>query len=130
METNKKYEPIEELEPGIVSASLGTYNTGCEQIVLSIPKNMDADIIREKVDVFYSQLLAELNDEQKFYRLFKEWWEKTCLYSGPGLCYKNDEFCKIHQMGAKTLRWIDELKKTAPDYMGRHIEWLKRGVLQ
>lgn len=130
MESSKKYEPMEDSGIGMVSESIGTYNTACEQIVLTIPKEMDADTIREKVDVFYSQLLAEQQEEQNFYRLFEVWWEKTCIYSGPGLCYKNDEFRKMHQMGTKTLRWIDKLKDTTPDYMSRHIEWLRRGVQQ
>lgn len=130
MDKANKYEPIEEIGTGIVSESLGTYNKACEQIVLTIPQDTDADVVRSRVNEFYAQLLVDLTEEQEFYRLFEKWWEKTCIYSGPGLCYHNDEFRRIHQMGTKTLRWIDNLQSTAPEYMGRHIEWLRRGVLQ
>lgn len=75
-----------------------------------------------------TNLLDEIAEEQEFYELFQKWWEKTCIYSGPGLCYHNEEFRRIHQMGTKTLSWIDNLKRTTPDYMDRHIEWLKGAI--
>lgn len=128
MDKPKKYT-LPEDSAAYAAESLGTYNVTNRQIVLTIPQNTDADVVRNRVDQFYTQLLDEIAEEQKFYRLFEEWWEKTCLYSGPGLCYKNEAFRKIYQMGTKALRWIDQLKKTSPDYMSRHIEWLRSTLL-
>lgn len=129
MDKPTKYTLPDDSAAGIVAETLGTYNVSNRQIVLTIPQDTDADVVRDRVDQFYAQLLDDMAEEQKFYKLFKEWWENTCIYSGPGLCYKNSAFREICQMGKKTLPWMDKLQSSSPIYMSRHIDWLRKGVL-
>jgi len=65
----------------------------------------------------------------KFNALFDEWWQETCIYSGPNLCYDNDNYRTIKAMGTAVLPFIDEKASTQPDYMQRHIQWLRKGIL-
>lgn len=114
----------------MASEPIGTYTGGNQQIVLTIPKGTDANLVRCRVTAFYTELLNDLAEEQKFNGLFESWWNKTCIYSGANLCYDNEEFQQMCNMGKKALKWIDKIQGTSPDYMQRHINWLKKGIVQ
>lgn len=67
--------------------------------------------------------------QDKFNTLYDAWWKETCIYSGPNLCYNNDNFRLIKKMGQAVLPLIELKKSTTPSYMHRHLDWLKKGIL-
>jgi len=67
--------------------------------------------------------------QEKFNTLYDAWWKETCIFSGPNLCYDNDNFRLIKKMGQAVLPLIEQKKSTTPSYMHRHLDWLKKGIL-
>ena len=65
------------------------------------------------------------NIKRSFDALFMAWWHETCIYSGPSLCYDNDNYRKIKAMGTDVVPLIEAKATTTPAYMHRHIQWLK-----
>lgn len=67
--------------------------------------------------------------QEKFNTLYDAWWKDTCIFSGPNLCYNNENFRLIKNMGHAVLPLIEQKKSTTPSYMHRHLDWLKKGIL-
>lgn len=64
-------------------------------------------------------------EKLKFETLFEKWWQETGIYSGPNLCFSNDNFKAMKSMGETIIPLIDAKLLTAPTYMHRHLKWLR-----
>ncbi|MBQ0075422.1 MAG: hypothetical protein KBT34_14680, partial [Prevotella sp.] len=115
-------QPAMASEPEVAYSSQSTQ----EHIILTIPKGVDAEPIKEKVNGYYAALLQEYVVEQEVKKNIEEWLFCTGMFSGPNLCWDNAPFRRLQSMDRITLQMIDKIREDYPDYTQRHIGWLKR----
>ena len=97
-----------------------------EHIVLTVPRGLDAEPLRQKVNAYYETLLKDVMREQMLRNALDKWLDHTGFYSGPNLCWDNEYFHQIQSMGAEVLSMVDEAFVSYPEYTHRHLGWLKR----
>lgn len=126
--TTKQYELPEDNQPAIVGES-----AAAQQYAADLKYGMEvlSKVTPEELHHIVVYLNGYAKDEikDKFDVLFDNWWNETCIYSGPNLCYDNDNFREIKKLGSTVLPFINDKATSEPQYKQRHIEWLRKGIL-
>lgn len=107
MNNAKTYNVPRDSSASNVGESLSAYSVGKpEQIVLTIPRDRDAEAIRSRVNEFYLRLLEETADEAHFMMLRNSWEMETGVLSNPGAITASPSFKEIVRMGQKAVPYI------------------------
>lgn len=132
-EIQQKYNLPEDHVPQMVGESLVTTHKYAEdlQYGIDILKSASPEDLHNIV-IYLSGLTQSKKvdnaQKDKFEKLLEKWWNETCMYSGSNLCYSNPNFMQMKAMGVSIIPLIAEKERTAPDFMQRHIGWLKNGI--
>lgn len=132
-ETKHKYKLPEDNAPQMVEDALISTNqytkdlqSGIEILKCASPEELH-NIIIFLTDFTQSRKNSN-NQKARFEEIFEKWWLETCMYSGPNLCLSNPHFFELKAMGATIIPYIADKERTAPDFMQRHIGWLKKEI--
>lgn len=125
---NTSYTLPEEIETGMVNEPM----VATQQYAADLRYGMAAlsKATPEELHniVVYLKLQEDTSIKEQFNELFDRWISETIIYSGPNLCYDNENYRALKTMGTKILPLIDLAAVAKPDYMQRHIQWLKKGI--
>ena len=65
----------------------------------------------------------------RFNKLFNQWWEETCVFSGRNFYIANPNFKEMLKMGSSILPFIKEKMQSEPQYKQRALKWLFDAVV-
>lgn len=115
MATDKKTYSIPQDDSQVAMASepLAVYKAQPvqEHIVLTVPKGVDADAVRTKVNTYYTTLLQNMVLEQEFNYHYDMWIKETGPLSSPFAIADNEHFRSIVKMGKPIVPLIVEKMK-------------------
>lgn len=117
MDKPKKYCIPEDSVAVNAAEPIGAYNVHNRQIVLTIPQDTDADIVRNRVGEFYAQLLKDMADEQEFVWYRQNWEKETRFVSDPYKIISNQYFLSIVGMGKRAIPYIVNDIEQEPSFL-------------
>lgn len=65
----------------------------------------------------------------RFNKLFNQWWEETCVFSGRNFYIANPNFKEMLNMGSSILPYITDKMQSEPQYKQRALKWLFDAVV-
>lgn len=65
----------------------------------------------------------------RFNKLFNQWWEETCVFSGRNFYIANPNFKEMLKMGSSILPFIKDKMQSEPQYKQRALKWLFDAVV-
>lgn len=65
----------------------------------------------------------------RFNKLFNQWWEETCVFSGRNFYIANPNFKEMLNMGSSILPYIKDIMQSEPQYKQRALKWLFDAVV-
>lgn len=65
----------------------------------------------------------------RFNKLFNQWWDETCVFSGRSFFIANPNFKEMLKMGSSILPLVKEKMQNEPQYKQRALQWLFDAVV-